>query len=132
MHTVTSLPEVLFVFFSMAGYGFNGGAALILPRAKEDGTLAALTAANTSIAGASAAITALITKMLLMKKQTGAMGFDLTATMNGALSGLVSATAGCGLMEPWAGAVTGIVAAWVYLGSSHLLLRLRLDDAVDG
>jgi ammonium transporter, Amt family len=51
--------------------------------------------------------------------------------MNGALSGLVAITSGCGVVEPWAAIVIGIVAGWVYLWSSSLLLRLRIDDAVD-
>jgi ammonium transporter, Amt family len=51
--------------------------------------------------------------------------------MNGVLSGLVAVTSGCGVVEPWAAIVTGIVAGWVYLYCSKLLLRLKIDDAVD-
>jgi ammonium transporter, Amt family len=51
--------------------------------------------------------------------------------MNGVLSGLVAITSGCGVVEPWAAIVIGIVAGWVYLWTSNLLLRLRIDDAVD-
>jgi hypothetical protein len=51
--------------------------------------------------------------------------------MNGALSGLVAITSGCGVVEPWAAIVIGLVAGWIYLYTSNLLLRVRIDDAVD-
>jgi len=49
----------------------------------------------------------------------------------GCLTGLVAITAGCATVETWAAVVIGIVAGWVYLGISKLLVWLRLDDAVD-
>lgn len=52
--------------------------------------------------------------------------------MNGALAGLVAITAGCGFVEPWAGVVIGGIAGNIYLLSSALLLRLKVDDAVNG
>jgi Amt family ammonium transporter len=51
--------------------------------------------------------------------------------MNGVLSGLVAITGGCAVMEPWAAVVTGIIAGWLYIYGSNLLIRLRIDDAVD-
>jgi len=58
--------------------------------------------------------------------------FDLTKSLNGSLAGLVGVTAGAGIVEPWAAAVIGIISGWIYLSTSSLLVRLRLDDAVDG
>ena len=93
--------------------------------------MAALAAANTSLAAASGAICALFTNLYLEERKTGEYSFDLTMAMNGALSGLVAVTAGCGTIEMWAACCVGVVAGWVYLGGSKLLIRLRLDDAVD-
>ena len=46
-------------------------------------------------------------------------------------TGLVAITAGCATVETWAAVVIGITAGWVYLAISKLLIRLRIDDAVD-
>ena len=51
--------------------------------------------------------------------------------MNGSLAGLVSVTAGCACFEPWAALVVGMVAGWLFLFTSHFLIRVRIDDAVD-
>ena len=51
--------------------------------------------------------------------------------MNGALAGLVSITAGGSVVAPWASVIIGIVAGRVYYGFSTLLLKMRIDDAVD-
>jgi ammonium transporter, Amt family len=55
----------------------------------------------------------------------------MAMTMNGCLTGLVAITAGCATVETWAGVLIGVVAGWVYMFSSKLILRLRIDDAVD-
>ena len=57
--------------------------------------------------------------------------YDTSATMNGVLTGLVAVTAPCGSVYPWAAFVIGIVAGWLYLIGSKLLVRFRIDDAVD-
>jgi len=51
--------------------------------------------------------------------------------MNGALGGLVAITAPCGTIEYWAAIVVGLVAGWVYIFGSRILVHYRLDDAVD-
>ena len=57
--------------------------------------------------------------------------WDTTAAMNGCLTGLVSITAGCATVEPWCAFIIGIVGGWIYLSASALILRLKIDDAVD-
>ena len=37
----------------------------------------------------------------------------------------------CGIIEPWSAVVIGFFAGLLFLASSMLLMRLRLDDAVD-
>lgn len=51
--------------------------------------------------------------------------------MNGCLTGLVSITAGCATVEPWAAVLIGIAGGWFYLLGSWALVKLRIDDAVD-
>jgi Amt family ammonium transporter len=51
--------------------------------------------------------------------------------MNGALGGLVAVTAGCATIDPWAAFLIGIGAGWCYIAMSKLLLKLKIDDAVD-
>merc|ERR1712216_59156 len=51
--------------------------------------------------------------------------------MGGALSGLVAVTSGCAVVEPYCAISTGVVAGWFYMLSSSLLIKLRIDDAVN-
>mmetsp|Transcript_166 Transcript_166/g.283 ORF Transcript_166/g.283 Transcript_166/m.283 type:complete len:221 (+) Transcript_166:1333-1995(+) len=51
--------------------------------------------------------------------------------MNGCLTGLVAITAGCATVETWAAVVIGIIAGWFYLIGSYLLVKFKIDDAVD-
>ncbi len=51
--------------------------------------------------------------------------------MNGCLTGLVAITAGCATVETWAAVIIGMFAGLFYLLASRLLVRLRIDDAVD-
>ena len=62
---------------------------------------------------------------------TGVHTYDLGYTMNGCLTGLVAVTAGCATVDTWAAVVIGIIAGWVYLAGSKLLIHFRIDDAVD-
>jgi Amt family ammonium transporter len=51
--------------------------------------------------------------------------------MNGFLSGCASITGSAGTVEPWAACLTGVIAGWVYIAESALLVRWKIDDAVD-
>jgi Amt family ammonium transporter len=73
----------------------------------------------------------MFTDMFLYRKKTGETAYDITMAMNGALSGLVGITAGCSMVAPWASFVIGIVAGWTYIFWSSLLVKLKIDDAVD-
>ena len=95
------------------------------------GQVAAIAAVNTSLAAASGAISALFTNLYLEERKTGDYSFNLTMAMNGLLSGLVAVTAPCGTIEPWAACVIGLIAGWIYMGGSALLLKWHIDDAVD-
>ena len=63
--------------------------------------------------------------------QTGYHSYDLTATMNGCLTGLAAITAAAASVDTYGAVIIGIVAGWVYIALSKLLVRLKIDDAVD-
>lgn len=123
--------QVLGTFILWVGwYGFNPGSTLMIA-STEMGTVAALCAVTTTIAAASGAVSAIFTEMFLYRKKTGETAYDITMAMNGALSGLVGITAGCSVVAPWASFIIGIIAGWNYIFWSNLLVKLKIDDAVD-
>jgi ammonium transporter, Amt family len=111
-------------------YGFNAGSALLLESKTKDNVLA-LAGVNTTLAGGTAGIVALFANLYVLERYTGEPFFDVKYLMNGALSGLVAITGGCGVVEPWAAVATGAVAGLVYMFGTWALVKLRLDDAVD-
>jgi Amt family ammonium transporter len=121
----------LFIMFFSLRFGFNPGSALVIDNPDSTAT-AALCAVTTVIAAACGCVTAMFTDSLIVaRSEGGAASYDLTMAMNGALSGLVAITAGCAVVSPGAAVFIGIVSGWVYYGFSKLLIRLRIDDAVD-
>jgi len=107
------------------------GSALLLGDNPYKSKVAALCAVNTFLASSAACISALFGRFITTKIKTGDSNYDLLASMNGTLAGLVAVTAGCGTIEPWAALIVGIVAGILYLWSSDLLVYLKLDDVVD-
>jgi Amt family ammonium transporter len=104
-------------------FGFNGGSQLAMGTVG-DVTDVSRIFANTNMAAAAGAVTALILTQVMFKKP------DLTMTLNGALAGLVSITA-----EPlaptlfgalWIGAIGGVIV----VVTVPLLDRFRIDDVV--
>jgi Amt family ammonium transporter len=123
--------QVLGTFILWVGwYGFNPGSTLGISPAGY-GDVAALCAVTTTLAAAAGSVSAMFTDMIMTRIKTGETMYDITMCMNGALSGLVGITAGCSVCEPWAAFVIGIIAGWVYIGFSNLLVMLKIDDAVD-
>ncbi|MDG1181396.1 MAG: ammonium transporter [Tateyamaria sp.] len=104
-------------------FGFNGGSQLAMGTVGDVSDVSRIFA-NTNMAAAAGAVTALVLSQLLYKKP------DLTMVLNGALAGLVSITA-----EPlaptlfgalWIGAVGGVIVVLTV----PLLDKLKLDDVV--
>jgi Amt family ammonium transporter len=104
---------------------------LIAAREGFGDTLAVRAGANTTLAAGAAGITSLFVDSIVKYLRTGETNYDLVVTMNGALSGLVSITAACGVVEPWAAPIIGGFAGIFYLLASWALIYCRLDDAVD-
>lgn len=112
-------------------YGFNAGSTLGIS-GNNDGHIAALAAVNTTLSGAAAAVSSMFLDSLLGYIYEGEVQYDLTMAMNGGLAGLVGVTGGCAVVEPWAGLVIGIVSGFIYCLGSSLLIKLKIDDSVDG
>ena len=112
-------------------YGFNPGSALTITHTLNTGDIAALAAVNTTLSAAAGGVTALFTNLFVVERRTGEAKFDLVCLMNGCLGGLVAITAGCSTLEPYGALIVGAVAGWIYLATSQLLIKVRLDDAVD-
>ncbi len=104
-------------------FGFNGGSQLAMGTVGDVSDVSRIFA-NTNMAAAAGAVTALALSTILYKKP------DLTMVLNGALAGLVSITA-----EPlaptlfgalWIGAVGGVIVVFTV----PMLDKLKLDDVV--
>jgi len=104
-------------------FGFNGGSQLAMGTVGDVSDVSRIFA-NTNMAAAAGAVTALILTQVLYKKP------DLTMVLNGALAGLVSITA-----EPlapslfgalWIGAVGGIIVVFAV----PMLDKFKIDDVV--
>ena len=121
--------QVLGTFILWVGwYGFNPGSTLMI---SGSGDIAGLCAVTTTLAAACGSVSALFLDTILGMMKTGEAEYDLTMAMNGALGGLVGITANCSVVTPWAATIIGLVAGWVYVGASGLLVKLKIDDAVD-
>jgi Amt family ammonium transporter len=68
---------------------------------------------------------------VIVSLREGRSEINLAATCNGILAGLVCVTAGCGLVEAWAGFVIGILGGITYTASSFLVAKLGIDDPLD-
>ncbi|WP_299771106.1 ammonium transporter [uncultured Tateyamaria sp.] len=104
-------------------FGFNGGSQLAMGTVGDVSDVSRIFA-NTNMAAAAGAVTALILTQVLYKKP------DLTMVLNGALAGLVSITA-----EPlaptlfgalWIGAIGGVIVVFTV----PLLDKFKIDDVV--
>jgi len=111
-------------------YGFNAGSAVDIESDLKP-LVTAIATVNTTLSAAAAGVTALLINVLYTERMTGEAIFNLSAAMNGCLSGLAAITASCGVIEPWAATIVGIIAGVVYLLASAFLERNCLDDAVN-
>jgi len=100
-------------------FGFNPGSTT----AVGGGDFAKI-AVTTNLAAVSGALAAMIVSWAMFKKP------DPSFTLNGALAGLVSITAGCDVMEPGFAALTGLIGGVLVVLSVVMFDRIRIDDPV--
>jgi len=116
---------VLGTFILWFGWnGFNSGSTLGL---SDSGTalMAAHVMMNTTLSAATGGLTVWLVIYAISRK------YDCAALCNGVLAGLVSITAGCSNVESGSAILIGMLGGCVFVGSSTLVKKLKIDDPVD-
>ncbi|WP_159950282.1 ammonium transporter [Polaribacter septentrionalilitoris] len=104
-------------------FGFNGGSQLAWGGA--DATGASTVVLITNLAAAAGGLGALITTWVWYGKP------NLSQTLNGALAGLVSITAGCGNMTAGGAVLAGLIGGILVVFSIEFIeKKLKIDDAI--
>jgi len=104
-------------------FGFNGGSQLAWGGA--DATGASTVVLITNLAAAAGGLGALITTWIWYGKP------NLSQTLNGALAGLVSITAGCGNMTAGGAVLAGLIGGILVVFSIEFIeKKLKIDDAI--
>lgn len=101
-------------------FGFNGGN---LFRFDDNVGLILL---NTNIAASAGVVGAMIVSRLVARDQS-----FMEAIFNGALGGLVAITASSDILTLWQAVLVGLIAGGATVLGSVLLLKLKIDDAVN-
>ena len=104
-------------------FGFNGGSQLALGSAA-DVTAMSLVLVNTNLAGAAGVIAAFVVSRPLLGRS------DLFATLNGAIAGLVSITAGPDIVDHYWAVVIGATGGVLCTAGIKLMEKVKLDDVV--
>ena len=104
-------------------FGFNGGSQLAWGG---DNTVAATTIVLlTNLSAAAGAVGALFTTWVLYGKP------DIVQTLNGALAGLVSITAGAANMDPYGAFFAGLIGGIIVVFAIEFIeKKLKIDDAI--
>ena len=104
-------------------FGFNGGSQLAWGGA--DAVGASNVVLITNLAAAAGGLGALITTWIWYGKP------NLSQTLNGALAGLVSITAGCGNMSDLGAVMAGLIGGILVVFSIEIIeKKLKIDDAI--
>ena len=107
---------------------FNGGSSnQIVGSSGGDAKLAIV---NSIIAPSAAGIFTFLTKRRITGQNQN-IRMDFQALTNGILAGLVSITAGCNCVQPWAAFIIGIMGSLTYSFACKLLNKLKIDDPLD-
>mmetsp|Transcript_5342 Transcript_5342/g.11011 ORF Transcript_5342/g.11011 Transcript_5342/m.11011 type:complete len:495 (+) Transcript_5342:800-2284(+) len=105
--------------------GFNPGSVLSLVG---NSNIAARAAVNTILCSATGGLSSLFFATAINPGRE----WDINGALNGVLAGLVSITAGCPVVSPWASLVIGVFGGVVYqCASKFVLLVMKLDDPLD-
>jgi len=111
-------------------YGFNAGSQLRIatPGASE---VIGRIVVNTTLSAAGSGLVSLAIATLGQWRR-GTVNYEVPAICNGILAGLVSITAGCATVHPWAALIIGMIGGLVYRGCSHCVLhKLKEDESLE-
>ncbi|WP_234824319.1 ammonium transporter [Bremerella cremea] len=118
-HNITLGALGVFILW-LGWFGFNAGSTTAIT----DGAPFAYICITTNLAAASGVVGALITSWIMFGKP------DTSFTLNGALAGLVSITAGCDCLSPGWAAIAGLIGGVIVVLSCVMLDKLKIDDPV--
>eukprot|EP00803_Ostreobium_quekettii_P002948 evm.model.scf_2798.3 EVM.evm.TU.scf_2798.3 scf_2798:13298-18695(+) len=104
-------------------YGFNPGSTLEF---YEHMYVASKCAVNTTLSAAGGGLTTLLVDTVVFNHPP-----DISPILNGLLAGLVSITAGCASVEPYAALAIGCFSGIIYYTASLTLKKLLIDDPLD-
>lgn len=122
-HNLTLAALGMFILW-FGWFGFNGASTQGID-SLELGIKAGRIFVVTTLAAALSALSAMIYTWIRYKKP------DVSVTINGAVAGLVSVTAGCDVLTPVGAAITGICAgAFMALTNELIDKKLHVDDPV--
>merc|ERR1712087_73794 len=103
-------------------FGFNAGYTFGVTAGKWK--TAALICINTTLSPAASVVACLAIEKCIK-------GFwDASAAMNAVVAGLVGITGPCGIVDPWAAAVIGLLSGTIYCMGWRFHERIRVDDPV--
>lgn len=122
-HNLTFAALGMFILW-FGWFGFNGASTLGIDTPELGGKVGSIFLV-TNLAAACSALSAMAYSWIRYKKP------DISYTLNGAVAGLVSVTAGCDVLTPAAGALTGLLAG-VFMTTLNEWIdtRLHVDDPV--
>lgn len=106
---------------------FNGGSQTSIT-ADGDGAAVSISVVNTIISGSFAAFSALI---INRSPLFGNKSWSLLITINGALTGMVAACAGCNVMHTYGACVVGCISGISFHLWSWIVRSLKIDDPLD-
>ena len=117
-------------FLIFIAHDQTGGSTQFISTA-DAGQIASIAVVNTTLGGATGCITALFSDAARTYKQIGELQLNISLGLNGALAGLVGITGCCAVIEPWAAVLIGFISGIFYLLCTDLLIKLRIDEAID-
>lgn len=112
-------------FILMFGFfAFNGGSELAISSHRNSVNVAQAFV-STLLCGAGGILSSVILSRTLDSV------WDLSVVINGSLTGMVAACAGCNQFRPYAALIVGLIAGVVYVGSAKLVEKLKIDDPLN-
>lgn len=126
-----SIPFVVFgtIILFVSWMFFNGGSTLDMFASRNNGISKIMMV--TMLSGTTGGAIATFLKPVIMKEENKHNKYDVGATTNGILAGLVAITGVCDRVEPWGAFIIGILSAFVYCSSCRLLKTLNIDDPIE-